>query len=226
MRRGAAAATLSLLDADVIGLQEAYGFQLRALLRVVPGYRSVGGGRNGGGRGERCPLLNRRGRFRVLEHQTSWYGPEGPLSVPHRLVGASAARIATIATYADGWNGRTFRVVNTHLDEHRPELRAHSAAQLAGWVDRTPTVVLGDLNTVDDVAVFGPLLAAGLRPALPVDAPGTAHGYRLDGSGPRLDHILVTGHFEVLDASVVDHRPTGRYASDHWPVRATLRWCA
>jgi endonuclease/exonuclease/phosphatase family metal-dependent hydrolase len=224
LRRRAAVATLRLLDADVIGLQEAYGFQLRALLRALPGYRGVGEGRAGGGRGERCPVLNRRGRFRVLDQQTRWYGRDGVAARPHRLAGASAPRITTAVTYADAWSGNTFRVLNTHLDEHRAELRAHCAAQLAGWIDQTPTIVLGDLNTPDEVAVLRPLTDVGLRSALPPDAPGTAHGYRSAAGGPRLDHILVSAEFDVLDAAVVQHRPTGRYASDHWPVRATLRW--
>lgn len=232
-RRAAAAAALRRLDADIVGLQEAYGFQLRFLQRQVPGYRSVGAGRKGGGRGERCPLLARTARFELLEDQTVWYGDEP--GRPHALPGASAPRIATIARYRDRLNGRDLRVACTHLDEHHAGNRARSAAQLAELLRaEDAAIVVGDLNTDTEAEVFDALAAAGLRPVVPPGSQRTVHGYRpavtpSAGPGGHLDHILVNaalrvGRVTVDDTLHPDTFHTDRYASDHWPVRAELRW--
>ena len=52
LRRQVCLRTLRALDADIIGVQEAFGFQLRWLLRHLPEYVSVGDGRDGAGRGD------------------------------------------------------------------------------------------------------------------------------------------------------------------------------
>jgi endonuclease/exonuclease/phosphatase family metal-dependent hydrolase len=113
---------------------------------------------------------------------------------------------------------------NVHLDERIAANRAVSTAQLASWLDGDrPTIVAGDFNAVpSDADVFAPLLAAGLRPILAADAPGTAHDFSGRTDVPRLDHVFVSRHWEVHDARVVTARPRGRLASDHWPVRAVV----
>jgi endonuclease/exonuclease/phosphatase family metal-dependent hydrolase len=118
-----------------------------------------------------------------------------------------------------------FDAVNTHLDEHRPENRLAGARQLVTWLapDR-PTIVLGDLNTTpDDDEVFSVFRAAGLVPAVPPEAPGTAHRFGGGSDGPRIDHVLVSPHWEVVEAEVVTDAPGRLLPSDHWPVRAALR---
>ncbi len=232
-RRAAAVATLRRLDADIVGLQECYGFQLRHLQRRAPGYRSVGAGRRGGGRGERCPLLARTERFELIENHTMWYGDEPDR--PTRLPEASAPRIATVARYRDRHNGRLLRVACTHLDEHHAANRARSATQLADRLcGDEATVVLGDLNTGSEPAVFDALAAVGLRPVAKPGSQHTVHGYRPGQTGAHLDHILVSPGLHVGEVAVddtlhgrqrfVDRLRADRYASDHWPVRAVLRW--
>jgi len=63
LRRPATAATIAGLDADLLGLQEVYGFQQRYLLRRLPGYAATGAGRTDGrSRGERCAVLTASAR--------------------------------------------------------------------------------------------------------------------------------------------------------------------
>jgi endonuclease/exonuclease/phosphatase family metal-dependent hydrolase len=213
------------LDADVLGLQEVFRWQLTWLLARLDGYEATGEGRSRRRRGEACPVLTRRDRLRVVEARTRWFGAE-PDRPGGRLPRASFPRLATLVTVAerDG-NGVPFLVVNTHLDERRPENRRAAAAQLVTWLPTgTPVILLGDLNTTeDDDAVFSVLRAAGLRSALPADAGGTAHQFRGGTGGRRIDHILVSDHWEVEEAAVVTES-VGRFLpSDHWPVRAVLR---
>ena len=98
-----------------------------------------------------------------------------------------------------------------------------AAEQIASWAadraDDLPLVVAGDLNATLDDAELAPLLAAGLRSVLPDDAGPTATAFETE-DGRRLDHVLVSHHWEVGSAEVAHRAGT---ASDHYPVVAELR---
>jgi endonuclease/exonuclease/phosphatase family metal-dependent hydrolase len=224
LRRRVTVTAIDELRADVLGLQEVFPRPLSYLLRRLARYDSVGEGRSGGGRGERCAIMVWRDRLQVLRTQTQWFGdaPQGP---SNRLPGASFPRVATSARLRDGETSAEFDVWNVHLDERIAGNRTSSTMQLATWMDPgVPTVVLGDFNAVPgDADVFAPLLAAGLRQVLVEEALGTAHDFTGRTDVPRLDHILVSDHWDVLEAGVVTVRPRGRLPSDHWPVRGVVR---
>jgi endonuclease/exonuclease/phosphatase family metal-dependent hydrolase len=204
-RRGATAEVVRGLDADVLGLQEAYGFQLHSLLRRVDGYVAVGDGRNGGRRGERTPVLV---RGQVESHVTRWFDVQG----------GRFPRIATTARVVVRDTALTF--TSTHLDESSGERRAASLEQLVSWLatEPGPHVVVGDFNATLDAPMFDGFAALGLRSALPAEARGTSHHFTGRFDGRRIDHIFVPVSAQVLDASVVH----GPMASDHWPVRARV----
>lgn len=222
LRRAAVAAAIVALDADVLALQEVYAFQRRYLAGRTPDRRWAGEGRNGGSRGEQCALVHRPARLDLVSHMTRWFGDV--TDRPSRMPGARFPRTATFGTYRDRIGGRFLVVVDTHLDERHTELRRRSVEQLVGWLSPgVPTVVMGDLNT-DDVAILAPLVCHGLVPALPPDAPGTAHAFRGGVDGQRLDHVFVSSDFDVVEARVLLERPGNRLPSDHWPVRVELAW--
>ncbi|PSL05405.1 endonuclease/exonuclease/phosphatase family metal-dependent hydrolase [Haloactinopolyspora alba] len=217
LRRGATAAAVAALDADVLGLQEVYQFQRRFLARRLPGLRWHGRGRDGGRSGEQCPVAVAHERVAVTESRTRWYGDE-PDQPGTRLPGASFPRIATLLRCRDTATATEFQVANTHLDERVDANRASSVRQLAGWLDLSvPTVVLGDFNTTPGAAALRPLTEAGLRLA-PVTG-GTSHGFTGRTDGRRIDHVYLSAHWTLVDAAVVHERPGGRLPSDHWPVR-------
>lgn len=198
------------IDPDVAGLQEVRPLQLRYLRRRLPEYRFLSKGRARLGRyGEHCPVLVRRSGYTVGDWDV------------RRL---AAGRIATVAGLSAG------TVINTHLDETSPAAREASAETLAAWagVRAGPVIVIGDLNATPDDPPLRTLLAAGLRDALsllPANGAGAATGHSWTGThdGRRIDHILVSPEWDVVDATVVRTRPGGRLPSDHWPVMARLR---
>lgn len=221
-RRGAATTVLRHLHADVVGLQEAYGFQARGLRRRAGGYGMTGDGRNDDRGGERCSVLYRHSVLRLADSSTRWYGAT-PFRPGTKLPQASHPRIVTIVDLVPVDGGPTITVANTHLDQRHDENRTAAARQLAGWLDvDRPTIVLGDLNAGPTSGAVRALEEVGLRSAVPDDAPGTNHDYGTFLPKHRIDHILVSRHWTIGEARVVTERPKGRYPSDHWPIVVDL----
>ena len=221
LRRRATLRAIVGLDADVIGLQEVYAFQLRWLRRHLPDYEFVrGDGRSRRRRGEHCPLLVRRGVVALMSAATRWYG-DAPDTAGTRLPGATAPRIATVAAMVV--SGRTVQVLNTHLDEHIAGHRLRSATQLLGWlVPGTPAIVLGDMNApLGDPALVA-LADGDLRPALRGDEGGTAHDFTGRRDGPQIDHVFTSREWDVGRVTVGGEHWVGRWPSDHWPVVADV----
>ena len=214
-RRRVAAAAIAGLGADVVGLQEVYRFQLAYLARRLPGISVHGDvGRSGEGGGEMCPVLVGPS-VRVSDVATRWYGNRPGGLLPD----ARHPRLATICRVDVG--GRPVQVVNTHLDAASVANRRRSVTELLTWLDTgVPRLVIGDLNARPDSDVVRMLTDAGLRSAVPDDAPGTAHDYGHRDPAPRIDHVLVSDEWTV-EAGAVVVLP-GRYPSDHWPVVADV----
>lgn len=221
LRRRATALAVAGLEADVVALQEVSRWQLRWLRRHLSGTVGLGRPRGRLG-GEQVPLLVRSStRLQVLGHRTRWFGatPDRPGT---RLAGARRPRIATIARLAV--DGVEVEVASTHLDERSAALRQASLEQLVGWLDpAVPRILLGDLNADPGAPALTPLVGAGLRSALPMDAGGTEHGFTGRTDGRQIDHVFVSEGIAVLAAEVRHPRPGGRLPSDHWPVVADLR---
>ncbi len=172
LRRQATAATVAELEADLLGLQEVYGFQQRYLLRRLAGYAATGAGRTDGRRrGERCAVLYRTARLRLDQMTTRWFSdtPDVPGSTGW---GNRLPRIVTLACFTDLVGGGGFGFADCHLEGSPAAARHRSATALATWLDPClPWIVAGDLNAEPHDAAVRALLDAGLRD---VFAPGVA----------------------------------------------------
>lgn len=221
-RRRSAQATLQALAAQVVGLQEVYGWQLRSLRRALPTHASLGLGRGASGGGERCVLLVAP-ELRVVRHRTLWCSA-GPTVPGSRLPGASHPRVVTLAELEVRGTGTRFGAAVAHLDQRHEENRVRSVELLLGWVDDAlPWLVVGDLNAPPGSPPLRRLATGGFDDVLPHDAGGTAHAFTGRTDGARIDHILVRGPWRVDAAEIRHLRPAGRLPSDHWPVVADLR---
>ncbi|MBC8365279.1 MAG: endonuclease/exonuclease/phosphatase family protein [Actinobacteria bacterium] len=211
---------LRSLDADVLAIQEAFAFQVRAITSGLEGYTVLGSGRSRRRRGEHVPILVRRDRVEVLGSTTRWLSDTPNVPGSH-LPGARFPRIATVVDLRDRRTDHTFTVANTHLDAGDADRRRRSAELLAEWsADWITPVLVGDLNATIDAPELGPLLAAGYRDACPADAPGTNHDFTGRTDGLRIDHVLVGPPWSVSAATVAVRE--GRPPTDHWAVVADL----
>ncbi len=239
---------------DVVGLQEALRGQLVDLAHALPEYAWIGEGRSREERGnEYSAILYRRDRLRVVESGTFWLSetPETPYS---RGWDAALERIATWARFevlgseaelgSDGGPGgdpaaasTSKRLVhlNTHFDHRGEQARLESARLIAAWTRANaggdPVVVTGDLNTLPGSAPIAALSGAGLHDAFTATATphhgptGTWNGFRAIDIERRIDYIFIDARVRVEKHAILPGiRPNGRFASDHLPVLAHIRF--
>ena len=153
---------------DVLGVQEAKPSQMSDL-HTMPGFASVGVGRDGGDRGEYSAIFYRtdrlrddgaekgefmavyylRDRFELLDSGTFWLS-ETPDTVSKGW-DAALNRICTWAKMKERRTGRVFYFFNTHFDHVGREARLRSAELLAGRIravagDKYPVLCTGDFN--------------------------------------------------------------------------------
>ena len=135
--------------------------------------------------------------------------------------------------------GKSVRVVNTHLEEASPLIRAVQANELlAGPLHTTlPIISLGDFNASVGSTPYGNFLTAGFQDAWTLahpDDPGFSCCQAEDLLNPtsqlntRIDLVffksgrISVDSMELVGASPTDRLPSGQWPSDHAGVVGTL----
>jgi endonuclease/exonuclease/phosphatase family metal-dependent hydrolase len=231
-------------NADIIGLQEALGSQIREIAAAVPGYAVVGVGRDDAlAKGEYSAILFRTDRLHVAGSGTFWFSdtPEVPAS---KSWGNNITRICTWARFVDR-DGRGFWHFNLHLDHQSQPSRERSTELLRQRIEARafpgePVVVTGDFNVGERnpalrTLVAGPPDGGNAQPPAPlVDTfrvvhpdervVGTFSGFKFGQvNGDKIDYVLVQPGTEVLSADIIRTSRNERYPSDHFPVVARVR---
>ncbi|MFC7019514.1 MULTISPECIES: endonuclease/exonuclease/phosphatase family protein [Haloarcula] len=232
-RRRLVASTVRFHGPDVVGVQEAMAHQMRELEELLPGYDWVGDPRDSvAAGGEHTAVGFRADRFECVSTETFWLSetPEMPGSVGWD---ARYPRVATDARLQDRHSGQHLFVLNTHLD-HEGERARREGVELVldrfdAAVGADPGLVMGDFNCV----VGEPAHAYAVDHELPdgrrlFDTRGLAthrHGPTTTRSDFHdllpdmgIDHVFVTGEFDVGTHAVCTDRDDDHYASDHFPV--------
>lgn len=236
-RKGLTLARIQAFAPDLLGLQECRDDAQAEFVRLsLPDYHFFGVHRGGPGDTalEMAPLLFRRAAFTLLDCGCFWLSetPEIPGSISWdsaypRTV--SWARLACRAT------GSALIYVNTHFD-YQPAAVDGDADCLRQWLNQrgkeTPLIVTADFNANKQSNAYRLLTGDGAlidaySQAHPhqADAP-TFHGFGRPEEPTDIDWILVSPHFQVLDAQIDRFRQGNLFPSDHYPITAVLDWKA
>ena len=151
---------------DIIGLQEPVAEYVDAVVAAFPEWDHVGIGRDGGDKGEFCPVFWRKSRFDLLKNGTFWLSGR-PDEVGSVDPGANHPRMCTFAHLKDRRTGRTVAFYNTHTSYVSEKI---CAAQIGMIVEHmkgnTPEgavrILTGDLNFEAGGAALRPAFLEGL----------------------------------------------------------------
>lgn len=241
-RRTLVMRTIRDFGPTVLGVQEALRFQLDKIGTEFPEFGEVGVGRDDGAEaGEYAAILYDRRRLELLDSGTFWLS-DTPEVVASTSWGNRITRIVTWARFRER-TGNTeadtdgaFYLFNTHWDHESQPSRERSAEllleRIAGRAASTdPVIVTGDFNAGEDNPAFRRLVGRD-RPHLvdtfralhpDADAVGTFNGFTGERGGEKIDAVLASPDWRVLQAGIVRLNEDGRYPSDHFPVTANLR---
>lgn len=224
--------SINFTDPDIVGAQEVIHKQLTDMIIRLPSYKHIGIGRNGGTKGEYCPIFYKKEKYQLLESHTFWLS-ETPDEVNSKGWDAALSRIVTYAKFKDKYSGDIFYFFNTHFDHKgktarlkSAELLTNKAKQIAGAY---PYFITGDFNltpsskpydvltkTHKKVRLFDTYNEAGKK----YGPEYTFNGFAIDPDTDRdrIDYIFYRGNIEILKHHVFDGQRGGRYISDHFPI--------
>ncbi len=236
-RKDRAANAIKFYDADILGTQEVLKNQLDDLNERLPGYTSIGVGREDGKEeGEYSALFFKTERFENLESGTFWLS-ETPDSAGSLGWDAACVRVATWARLKDKASQRTLFVLNTHLDHVGDTARHESIKLILSKIDQlsdgAPVIVTGDFNSSPeedvikqitdkstpghlthshDIAniVYGPYWSLHFFGEIPYE------------ERPLIDYVFVRGDIEVDRYGVLAETDSYAYLSDHAPILTTI----
>jgi len=220
-------------DPDVLGVQEAQRSQLDELTAAMPELAKAGVGREAGGGGEYSAVFYRESRFDLASAGTFWLSDDRD-KPGSRTWGNNLPRICTWARLLDRDNERRSLVLNTHWDHESQPARRRSGKLMAEEVRAKtsagdPVLVMGDFNcgerdpAMTALTCDGELLSDTFRAIHPDEKNfHTFNGFGKKPNKQKIDAILATPQWRVLDAEIVRTHEGERYPSDHYPVTATV----
>lgn len=229
-------------EADIVGVQEAHRRQLDDIVADLPAYNWVGVCRTDGTQSpvpdnEFSAILFRKDRFQISDKHTFWLSPT-PMASGSKGWDAALPRIVTYARIHDQKTGKEFFLFNTHFDHMGKAARVESAKLLLYVVDsiagRSPVIITGDFNCIESELPYQILTSAnaGVQDARYISiqphygsVTSFAGNFEVTGlSDRRIDYIFVSEKVKVITHAILSDSWNGRFASDHLPVIAKVKF--
>ena len=217
---------------DSLGVQEATPAWM-FWLRMLPQYGIVGECRDGKGKGEACPVLYDRTKYKLIDHDTFWLS-ETPDEVSYGW-DADCRRTCTWALLENKADGTRYVHVNTHFDNEGQQAVRESAKMITAFIAEkfsgVPVVFTADMNarpgsagynimteTLTDARLTAPDCTDECRTLF------TFHNGKPEGrTTPILDYVLYGEGVTALSYRTVTEGVNGRLVSDHFPIYADVR---
>ncbi|MFM1947424.1 MAG: hypothetical protein RL207_1707 [Bacteroidota bacterium] len=233
-RHKAISSQINRFDVDIVGMQEVLVHQKEQMLLDLPGYESIGVGRDDGkNAGEFSPIFYKEERFRVLKSGTFWLSPTP--DIPSKGWDAALNRICTYAQFFDLESKQSFWVFNTHFDHVGEEARMKSSVLILQKIQevtkgkREIVIFCGDLNLNDDHPTIS-FLQAQMKDALlgskqvKSKMNNTFNNFDLKNEASnRIDYIFTNKKVEILTFETIVEPFGISYPSDHFPILTTLK---
>jgi len=218
---------------DFLGLQEVNHAQLLFLNSNLSNYSFVGVGRDDGKtKGEYSPIFYNNNLFDLIKSDTFWLS-----STPDKIsVGwdASMERICTYAVFKSKTNKKNIWVFNTHFDHIGMEAREKSADLIISVINKLTepedyVVLTGDFNLLDDSKPIMNLQSnfndTNKNLEKTDKSYGTFNNFKLNFvSKSRIDYVFEKNFKLINSRHIIVKTPKGRWASDHHPILAKLKF--
>ena len=143
----------------------------------------------------------------------------------------SSYRIAAYTKLYDTQTGKSFTVLDTHLDNSSDEARAKGMEVIIQQVAARglgSMILMGDMNDYENSPMFVTATTNGLKdarnssPQVYDGSGSTWHNYGKQLNNKRIDYFFITNSINVLDYFVYDKTFDGTYPSDHFPIVTKL----
>ncbi|MDD2476185.1 MAG: endonuclease/exonuclease/phosphatase family protein [Dysgonamonadaceae bacterium] len=236
-RKERVANSILFYDADILGTQEVLHNQMEDLKKSLPGYESIGVGREDGKeKGEYSALFYKKDRFSVIDEGYFWLS-ETPEVVGSKGWDAAIERIASWAKLKDNKSGKEFLALNTHFDHVGKIARRESVSlilnKLAALSDGLPIILMGDFNANPESEVIKQIIDTSnenhlidSRSISPV-VYGPEWSFHAFGRIPYekrslIDYIFVSKGVEVSRYGVLAEMENDEFLSDHAPVMVSV----
>lgn len=226
-------ATVSMIKdqaPDVMGVQEAFSFQIEYITENCPDYGFVGISRLDPKDAETPAIFYDRTSVELLDWGNFWLS-----ETPDRVSfgwDAACERNATWALMRHRKSGREFYFVNTHLDHVGKTARAEGLKTVLAKIGEMngkglPVVLTGDFNTsADDPSLDvldGKMHDARYSASGSTDALNTYNGW--GNSSTAIDYIFFDGFRKCMAYKTIQNEYDGvEFISDHYPIRAELKF--
>ena len=244
-RRNRVSELLNHYRPDVLGLQEALDFQISEIGAMLPGYKKIGSGSLGSGKGLFNAVFYDAERFSPSEEDTFWFSdkPDIPGS---KGWGNILPRTCTWVRLIEKESKQAFYFYNVHLDHISRRSQKNSVILLTRFIHMRsspdPFVLTGDFNAREKStpiqylkgkiplrikakgSVINPEpLMDTFRVRYPsVRHVATFHGFRSYFFRFKFDYIFVPSYVRVKDAIIIQPQWKKCYPSDHFPLFANI----
>jgi endonuclease/exonuclease/phosphatase family metal-dependent hydrolase len=214
-------------EADVISTQETTDTIHAFLHAHCPDYVLVGDGRESTRLGERCSVMIKKDKFRVLKTQTVWLNGNFDLAGDQDEE-EGFARICTMVLIQDKATLRKIRIFNCHLAYQSVGAIKRNGENLLKYINRfehtkIPFVLTGDFNSPIDHPLHGALLGKFHEAYRTLNRP-RINTFQAYGDPQGIDAIdfIYTSTLKFTDVITDTTTFNGLYPSDHYPVIAEL----
>ena len=221
---------------DLFGIQEGLSQQVSYIDSSFGEYRHIGVGREDGkAKGEFSAIWYNTKKFKLVQQGTFWLSATpGKASMGWD---AACKRVCTYGYFQDQASGKKFWMFNTHLDHIGVDARKNGVLLILQKMkslngEGYPVILSGDFNATPESEPIK-LLTAELQDSKAADksmsmVPGGTFN-NFDPGKPaidRIDYIFTNKGFRPTNYYILTGSRDGRYASDHFPVVATVKFAA